>query len=59
MKLSGFSPVEERFFIESGNTLPTTRIPYIIASDFPKLRLLIALRFLEWVDESPEGDMFA
>lgn len=33
----------------------TTKIPYIIVDNFPKLGLLTALRFLEWVHENPEG----
>jgi len=55
MKHTRFSPVEESFFRESGNSLPSTNIPYIITGDFPKLGLLAALRFLEWVNENPEG----
>ncbi len=33
----------------------TTRIPYILVENFPKLGLLTSLRFLEWVLENPEG----
>lgn len=33
----------------------TTRIPYVLVENFPKLGLLTSLRFLEWVLENPEG----
>ncbi len=33
----------------------TTQIPYITVESFPKLGLLSALSFLEWVDENPTG----
>jgi len=33
----------------------STRIPYIVIDNFPKLGFLTALRFLEYVNENPEG----
>ncbi len=33
----------------------TTKLPYIIVDNFPKLGFLTALRFLEWVVENPQG----
>jgi glucosamine-6-phosphate deaminase len=50
-----FSPVEKAFLVKAGNYEMTTRIPYILVENFPKLGLLTSLRFLEWVLENPEG----
>lgn len=50
-----FSPLEKNFIINSGQNTPTTKVPYILADNFPKLGLFTALRFLEWVSENPEG----
>ncbi|HLU90496.1 MAG TPA: hypothetical protein VKZ51_11730 [Cyclobacteriaceae bacterium] len=33
----------------------STQIPYITVDNFPKLGLITACRFLEWVAENPEG----
>jgi len=33
----------------------TTKLPYILVENFPKLGMLTALRFLEWVSDNPEG----
>ncbi|TVR78215.1 MAG: glucosamine-6-phosphate isomerase [Saprospirales bacterium] len=49
------SIVERRFFEESGRALPETAVPYIVVENFPKLGLITACRFLEWVMENPEG----
>jgi glucosamine-6-phosphate deaminase len=49
------SPVEQAFFSQSQRPEPTTRIPYIIVPNFPKLGLMTALRFLEWVADNPKG----
>lgn len=49
------SPVEQRFYELSGIKKISTKTPYIIVPDVPKLSLLTALRFLEWVSEHPEG----
>jgi glucosamine-6-phosphate deaminase len=51
----GFSKVEKAFIEESGVKKMTTAIPYILVDNFPKLGLITALRFLEWVAENPEG----
>ena len=50
-----FTPVESAFFRDSGNDKMSTLIPYILVDNFPKLGMLTALRFLEWVSENPEG----
>jgi glucosamine-6-phosphate deaminase len=50
-----FSRVEESFYRLAGEYTMTTRLPYILVEDFPKLGLLTSLRFLEWVMENPEG----
>jgi glucosamine-6-phosphate deaminase len=49
------SSVEQAFMAISGVEKITTRIPYILTADFPKLGLLTSLRFLEWVKDHPEG----
>ncbi len=54
MELS-FTKVEEAFFKEAQTKKITTRIPYITCESFPKLGLLSALSFLEWVSENPKG----
>ncbi len=50
-----FSKTEQAFFDESKIQNITTRIPYITVDSFPKLGLLSALSFLEWVSENPHG----
>ncbi len=52
---SNFSKVEQAFFKEAGLEKTTTRIPYIPVISFPKLGLLSAMSFLEWVGQNPEG----
>jgi len=52
---SQFSPVEQAFIRESGVEKTTARVPYIVVDNFPKLGLLSALSFLEWVTQHPEG----
>lgn len=52
---SSFTDLENSFFKESGRGNFTTKIPYIVVDNFPKLGLLNALRFLEWVSANPEG----
>jgi glucosamine-6-phosphate deaminase len=49
------SGVEKAFLEQSGIGEMTTKIPYITVSDFPKLGLFTALRFLEWVHYNPHG----
>ena len=53
--VSAFSPVEACFFGQSAIEKISTRIPYIVTDNFPRLGLLTALRFLEWVSDNPEG----
>lgn len=50
-----FSKVEQAFFNESALQKITTRMPYIAVDSFPKLGLLSALSFLEWVAGNPTG----
>ena len=50
-----FSKVEQNFLMESDITEMTTLIPYIVTDSVPKLGVMSALRFLEWVSENPEG----
>lgn len=50
-----FSPVETAFYHLSGVITYTTKIPYIVTESLPRLGMLTALRFLEWISEHPEG----
>ena len=45
-KFLDFSPQKEEM---------STKMPYLIVENFPKLGFLSALRFLEWVDKNPQG----
>ena len=52
------SNVERYFIARSGmepQYEPEERVPVIVAPNFPELGRLAALRFLEWVQENPEG----
>lgn len=49
------SEVEKAFLVESGVEKITTLIPYLTVDNFPKLGLLTACRFLEWVAANPQG----
>lgn len=49
------SDVEKAFQQESGITNIRTKIPYLIVDNFPKLGLITACRFLEWVASNPDG----
>lgn len=49
------SKVEQAFENESNLRNETTTIPYIVVDNFPKLGLMTALRFIEWVSENPNG----
>jgi len=49
------SKVEQKFFELSNVSKITTQIPYITVDNFPKLGLITSLRFLEWVNENPNG----
>lgn len=55
MHLHQLSSVEQGFINRSGREKMTTKVPYIVAPNFPKLGLLTALRFLEWAAENPNG----
>ena len=49
------SRVEQAFLSEIEYKEISTVTPYITVDNFPKLGLLTALRFLEWVLENPKG----
>src|SRR6056297_2440954 len=49
------SQAESSFYKQAGNYTITTQIPYLLVDNFPRLGLLTALRFLEWVSENPGG----
>ena len=55
MSQNQFSAVEKEFIRESGISNYTSRIPYILVDNFPSLGKLVAYRFLEWVQEHPDG----
>ena len=54
-KTTHYSSVEKHFLAQEKPHLFTTQIPYITVENFPKLGLLTALRFIEWVSENPNG----
>ncbi len=54
MQLQFESRVESAFYENAGRYDITTRLPYILVENFPKLGMLAALRFLEWVADNPE-----
>lgn len=49
------SNVEKSFFEKQENKNINTRIPYLRVENFPTLGMLTSLRFLEWVNENPDG----
>ena len=49
------SNVEISFLEKSSYSEQTTKIPYIVVDNFPRLGLITSLRFLEWVSENPTG----
>src|SRR4030067_2459120 len=52
------SQVEQRYLEKSGREIyyqPTEKIPIIQVSNFPELGKLTALRFIEWVQQNPDG----
>ncbi|SHN34515.1 glucosamine-6-phosphate deaminase [Cyclobacterium lianum] len=49
------SKTEEAFFKDSETESISTKIPYLTVDNFPKLGLLTACRFLEWVSTNPDG----
>jgi len=50
-----FSSVEQSFIKLSGLPDYSTQMPYVVVDNFPRLGLMTALRFLEWVSQNPEG----
>ena len=50
-----FTKVEQAFIKHQEFEKQSTKIPYITINNFPQLGLLTSLRFLEWVNENPEG----
>ncbi|MDP3912915.1 MAG: glucosamine-6-phosphate isomerase [Bacteroidota bacterium] len=50
-----FSQVEKIFLKQAGIDQITTKMPYITVENFPKLGMLASLRFLEWINENPNG----
>lgn len=50
-----FSSVEQSFIQLSGIKDYSTNMPYVVVDNFPRLGLMTALRFLEWVSQNPEG----
>lgn len=50
-----FTKVEEAFLKETKLQKISTKTPYIATESFPKLGLLSALSFLEWVSNNPNG----
>ena len=50
-----FTKVEKVFFESAKIKNISTEVPYITVESFPKLGLLSALSFLEWVSENPNG----
>ena len=55
MKMELFSKVESEFLKKNGITTQKSKIPYLLVDNFPMLGKITALRFLEWVQENPEG----
>jgi len=55
MNTHGFTKIEKSFFDLSEIDQITTKIPYVVVENFPKLGLLTSLRFIEWVSENPNG----
>ncbi len=55
MKYGNFSSVEKAFITPQSEEEKKARIPYLVVDNFPKLGLLTALRFLEWVQDNPNG----
>lgn len=50
-----FSAVEQAFVNESGINEMTTTMPYIVTESVPRMGLMMALRFIEWVAQNPDG----
>ena len=50
-----FTKVERAFIEHQEMGKNNAKIPYITVNNFPQLGLLTSLRFLEWVNDNPEG----
>jgi glucosamine-6-phosphate deaminase len=50
-----FTKVELAFFEDAKIKNISTQIPFLTVESFPKLGLLSALNFIEWVSENPNG----
>ncbi len=50
-----FSPVESKFLAKQGLAKQHSKTPYLLVDNFLQLGMITALRFLEWVQENPEG----
>ena len=50
-----FTGIEKEFFDKSKRKLCSTQIPYVVVPNFPTLGFITALRFLEWVNDNPNG----
>jgi glucosamine-6-phosphate deaminase len=55
MKTMFSSGVEKAFHQQADSYEITTLLPYILVENFPRLGMLTALRFLEWVAQNPDG----
>ncbi len=55
MNTNILSRVETQFLSKQDIAPENSKIPYVVVDNFPQLGLLTALRFLEWVQENPEG----
>lgn len=55
MKINNFTNVEKVFSELSKIDNISTKIPYVVVENFPKLGFITSLRFLEWVSENPTG----
>lgn len=55
MGTTQFTQVEKIFLQQAGIDRMSTQMPYITVENFPKLGMLASLRFLEWVNENPNG----
>lgn len=45
----------EQCFLQNGSRKYPANMPYVTVANSPEMGLLMALRFLEWVGENPEG----
>jgi len=50
-----FTKVEKAFFEDAKIRNISTQVPYITVESYPKLGLLSALSFIEWISENPYG----